>query len=165
MNEPLVDKGRRVLGIVPGKPAVGDRKDPHDQDLVMVSPHLLVRHAVVALAVLLVVLLLALLFDAPLRDVANPFETPNPDIGDSVLRFVWKYPLTDAGGINDLLHGIEGTCLYTSTVEPGCGTFALPNRNPNNIDMFGIAAPVPIPASVWLFGSALGLLGWMRRRK
>lgn len=26
-------------------------------------------------------------------------------------------------------------------------------------------APVPVPASVWLFGSALGLLGWMRRRK
>jgi len=26
------------------------------------------------------------------------------------------------------------------------------------------AAPVPVPASVWLFGSALGLLGWMRRK-
>jgi hypothetical protein len=24
---------------------------------------------------------------------------------------------------------------------------------------------VPIPAAVWLFGSALGGLGWMRRRK
>jgi hypothetical protein len=28
-----------------------------------------------------------------------------------------------------------------------------------------IAPPViPVPASVWLFGSALGLLGWMRRK-
>ena len=27
-----------------------------------------------------------------------------------------------------------------------------------------LAAPVPVPAAVWLFGSALGLLGWMRRR-
>lgn len=25
-------------------------------------------------------------------------------------------------------------------------------------------APIPVPAAVWLFGSALGLLGWMRRR-
>jgi len=25
--------------------------------------------------------------------------------------------------------------------------------------------PVPVPATVWLFGSALGLLGWMRRKK
>ncbi len=24
--------------------------------------------------------------------------------------------------------------------------------------------PVPVPAAVWLFGSAVGLLGWMRRR-
>ena len=28
-----------------------------------------------------------------------------------------------------------------------------------------ILAPVPIPAAVWLFGSAIGLLGWMRRRQ
>lgn len=27
-----------------------------------------------------------------------------------------------------------------------------------------LGAPVPVPAAVWLFGSALGLLGWMRRR-
>ena len=26
------------------------------------------------------------------------------------------------------------------------------------------AAPIPIPAAAWLFGSALGLLGWVRRR-
>jgi len=28
-----------------------------------------------------------------------------------------------------------------------------------------LIAPVPIPAAVWLFGSALGLLGWMRCKK
>jgi quinol-cytochrome oxidoreductase complex cytochrome b subunit len=77
--EPRSVEGRRVLGLVPGVPATGRRKVPGDQDLVMVSPHLLVRHGVAALVVLLAVLLLALLFDAPLREVANPFETPNPE--------------------------------------------------------------------------------------
>lgn len=79
MTEPRVEGGRRVLGIVPGQPPGGERKDPTEQDLVRVWPHLLVRHAVVALAVILFVLVLAILFDAPLRDIANPFETPNPE--------------------------------------------------------------------------------------
>ncbi len=79
MSDPRVSGGKRVLGVVPGMPAVGARKDPADQDLVMTSPHLLVRHVVVTLAVLLLVLVISLLFDAPLREVANPFETPNPE--------------------------------------------------------------------------------------
>jgi hypothetical protein len=29
----------------------------------------------------------------------------------------------------------------------------------------GNVAAVPVPAAVWLFGSALGLLGWMRRKR
>lgn len=78
-TDPRLVQGKRVLGVVPGQPAVGERKVPADQDLVMVSPHLLVRHAVVALAVLLAVLVVSILFDAPLREVANPFDTPNPE--------------------------------------------------------------------------------------
>jgi quinol-cytochrome oxidoreductase complex cytochrome b subunit len=70
---------RRVLGIVPGVPATGRRKDTSEQTHVMTSPHLLIRHATVALFVLLVVLVISLLFDAPLREIANPFETPNPE--------------------------------------------------------------------------------------
>jgi hypothetical protein len=32
----------------------------------------------------------------------------------------------------------------------------------SNVTAYGV---VPIPAAVWLFGSGLGMLGWMRRRK
>lgn len=70
---------RRVLGVVPGKPVAGVRKDPADDDMVLVWPHLLVRHAVAAMSAILLVLVLAVVFDAPLRDVANPTVTPNPE--------------------------------------------------------------------------------------
>ena len=78
-GDPEVIDGKRVLGIVPGKPVAGERKEPADDDLVMVWPHLLVRHAVASLAVLLLALLLGVFVDAPLRDVANPTLTPNPE--------------------------------------------------------------------------------------
>ena len=48
-SAPAATDGRRVLGVVPGKPVGGERKEPADADMVMVWPHLLVRHAVAAL--------------------------------------------------------------------------------------------------------------------
>ncbi len=78
-NPRLVDDKTRVLGIVPGKPGAGDRKVLPEDDPVMVWPHLLVRHGVAALAILLLVLVTALFFDAPLREIANPTVTPNPE--------------------------------------------------------------------------------------
>jgi hypothetical protein len=46
------------------------------------------------------------------------------------------------------------------------------NLNPGNASIVGVIdswtvvqATVPIPAAVWLFGSALGILGWMRRKE
>lgn len=69
---------RRVLGVVPGRPAAGERKEP-DDELVMVWPHLLVRHAVAGMSVILLVLILGVIFDAPLRTVADPTVTPNPE--------------------------------------------------------------------------------------
>jgi quinol-cytochrome oxidoreductase complex cytochrome b subunit len=76
---PQIIGDRRVLGVVPGKPAAGERKDLGEQDAVMVWPHLLVRHGIAALVVLLLVLVISILFDAPLREVANPTNTPNPE--------------------------------------------------------------------------------------
>ena len=81
--KPAVSGQRRVLGVVPGRPVAGERREgrvgPADDDLVFVWPHLLVRHAVAAMTMLLVVLLIAVFVDAPLRDVANPTVTPNPE--------------------------------------------------------------------------------------
>ncbi len=77
--KPEMANGKRVLGVVPGKPVAGERKELEQQDAVMVWPHLLVRHGVAALATLLLVLVISVLFDAPLREVANPTITPNPE--------------------------------------------------------------------------------------
>jgi menaquinol-cytochrome c reductase cytochrome b/c subunit len=121
-SDPRVVDGKRVLGIVPGMPATGERKEPDDQELVMTSPHLLIRHAVAALAVLLVVLLLAILFDAPLREVANPFETPNPE------KAPWYF-----AALQELLSHfhpvIAGVLIPTAIIV---GLLALPyiDRNP-----------------------------------
>jgi len=41
--------------------------------------------------------------------------------------------------------------------DPSTGTYA----PLSNVTAYGV---VPIPAAVWLFGSGLGLLGWMRRK-
>lgn len=83
-TETRVDLGeqptnKRVLGFVPGKPVANERKEPEEQDLVMVWPHLLVRHAVAAMGVLLTVMLMGVFFDAPLRNIADPTNTPNPE--------------------------------------------------------------------------------------
>ena len=77
--DPVNVEGRRVLGMVPGKPVAGERKEPADTDMVLVWPHLLVRHAVAGLSVTLLVMIIAVFADAPLREVANPSVTPNPE--------------------------------------------------------------------------------------
>ena len=77
--KPAVASGKRVLGVVPGKPVAGEKRVNDPDDMVMVWPHLLVRHAVAAMAVLLTVMIIAVFADAPLRDIANPQVTPNPE--------------------------------------------------------------------------------------
>lgn len=123
-SEPaVVDDGRRVLGIVPGKPAAGERKEPREQDLVMVWPHLLVRHALAALTVLLLVLLVSVFFDAPLRDIANPAETPNPE------KAPWYF-----AGLQELLshfHPMVAGVLVPAAVVIGLIVLPYIDRNPH----------------------------------
>ncbi|MEN8235819.1 MAG: hypothetical protein ABFR89_12965, partial [Actinomycetota bacterium] len=76
---PTIVSDKRILGVVPGKPAVGDRKELAKDDTVMVFPHLLIRHAVATLFVLLIVIVISMFVDAPLHEIANPTNTPNPE--------------------------------------------------------------------------------------
>jgi hypothetical protein len=76
--------------------------------------------------------------------------------------------LTGFGGFTDNMDGTITIDLWDSTYtdcinDSGCTPGA------NSEDVFvqwrvNATKVVPIPAAVWLFGSALGLLGWVRRK-
>ncbi len=121
-DEPrTVDRGR-VLGVVPGRPPVGERRTPEDDDLVMVWPHLLVRHAVAALVALVLVLVISLFFDAPLKEIANPNLTPNPE------KAPWYFV-----GLQELLshlHPAVAGVLVPTTVIVGLAILPYLDRNP-----------------------------------
>jgi hypothetical protein len=69
----------------------------------------------------------------------------------------WNSPLdpNDFSGYSDSRLGTIRAYNNITGVEEGNLEF--------NIDTMSLVA-VPVPAAVWLFGSALGLLGWMRRK-
>ncbi len=121
--DPKIIGDKRLLGVVPGKPGVGDRKEPAAEETVMVWPNLLVRHAVAALVVILVVVLIAVFFDAPLREIANPLNTPNPE------KAPWYF-----AALQELLAQFHP--LVAGVLVPGAivlGLVALPyvDRNPS----------------------------------
>jgi quinol-cytochrome oxidoreductase complex cytochrome b subunit len=64
----------RLLGVVPRE--IEQREEQEPDDTVFTWPHFLIRHLVVAAVTIAVVFLLAILFNAPLKDIANPSLTP-----------------------------------------------------------------------------------------
>lgn len=113
---PVAIEGKRVLGVVPGKPVAGERKMDDRDDTVMVWPHLLVRHAVAAMGALLAVMIIAVLFDAPLREVANPQNTPNPE------KAPWYFAALQE--LLSMFHPLVAGVLVPGTIV--IGLFALP---------------------------------------
>jgi len=64
----------RLLGVVPREVEVRTRQEP--EQTAFTWPHLLVRHAVVAGATIAVVFAIAIAFNAPLKEMADPNNTP-----------------------------------------------------------------------------------------
>jgi hypothetical protein len=75
--------------------------------------------------------------------------------GDVVGGFVRMYSL---GGDTN-----EEQTAYCGNVSPAGICLALPNRNSFNRPGTWTVEVVPIPPAIWLYGAALGTLGWLRR--
>ena len=88
------------------------------------------------------------------ESISVPFEC-EPTCS-RILGLLFDAPLTNAGGSISLLTGEFGS-FETLTNE---GQEYIQYATAGTVT----ASAVPIPASVWLFGSALGLLAWMRRK-
>jgi hypothetical protein len=55
---------------------------------------------------------------------------------------------------------------HTSGLGAGAATTSLLTSDLDLVDTTAghfLVRPVPVPAAIWLFGSALGLIGWLRR--
>jgi quinol-cytochrome oxidoreductase complex cytochrome b subunit len=165
------------------RPAV----DAMDEPVVMTFPHLMVREAIALVSISLVLAVLAILFDAPLEEIANPQKTPNP------AKAPWYFL-----GLQELLHYYPP--VVSGVLLPGLVVLALvvipyfdinlqrrPLWAPSASDasrrrtlaglMAAVAAlslvflftgshPVwPILAPMWIVAAAMSLPGFTRSRR
>jgi menaquinol-cytochrome c reductase cytochrome b/c subunit len=104
----------RLLGVVPRE--IEQREEQEPDDTVFTWPHFLIRHVVIAAVTIAVVFLLAIVFDAPLKDIANPSLTPQE------AKAPWYF-----AGLQELLAHLQP--MVAGILIPGAAVlflFALP---------------------------------------
>jgi len=71
----------------------------------------------------------------------------------------------------DIAYALAGSALSTrqnGTIPNGSSNWEfiqLLSRGADQTVSYAVFTAVPIPAAVWLFGSALGVLGWIQRKR
>jgi hypothetical protein len=83
--------------------------------------------------------------------------------GFPVLELYFSQPLTNSGGVVYL--GGNTQHVYGDLSDAFGPLVFIPNSGNPDRFMTGTVTAVPVPAAIWLFGSALAGLGWMRRKQ
>lgn len=126
-----------------------------------------------------------ILFESPIQTLATDqteftefsFTTGGVELtpGQKYVAFLnastsfWDNNTTEAlvgyMGPNDFYADGEAWFLDTAGFFQVTTAFPWTTLGPEDLAFKATFSPIPIPAAVWLFGSAIGVLGWMRRRQ
>jgi hypothetical protein len=90
----------------------------------------------------------------------NGYDAYDPNHNAAFVSFGFGEALTNAGGTVAVIGYGEDWTEYYNPVSGILG-----DEPQNGFSGFVTAAAVPLPAAVWLFGSALAALGWLRRKQ
>jgi hypothetical protein len=92
------------------------------------------------------------------------------DVGTGAGTVIGGFGVNDVFGLATMgdgqLYGVADTSIYWINTGNGAATFLTEFGGQGLGNTYGAAYnKIPVPAAVWLFGSALAGLGWMRRKQ